>query len=107
MQRGKEAEETQESVDERNDVQPLPVDVLQSAVVDAVQGQVHEEDGQQVVGSARSPREAEIQAEDEVYNRDNNEADQSGFSFRLGSFRTVSPDQQALYFFRDDLGDNE
>ena len=52
VKRGHKAEEPEEGVEHGDLADPLPMDGLHGAVVDAVQRQVHEEDGQEVVGGA-------------------------------------------------------
>lgn len=55
VERGHKAEEAEEGVEHGDLADPLPVDGLHGAVVDAVQRQVHEEDGQEVVGGPGGP----------------------------------------------------
>ena len=70
-------------------MEPLAVDDLHGAVVAAVQGQVEEENGQEIVGGPRGAGEPEIQAEQQVYGADDNETDQPGLGFGLHRLSTV------------------
>ena len=58
----KEAEKAEAGIDAGDEVYFLAVYALHGAVVGAVQRQVQEEDGQQVVGGARRPWDPEEEA---------------------------------------------
>ena len=103
----KEADEAEASVDQGDPVEPLAVDDLHGAVVDAVQPEVEEEYGQEIVWGSWSAREAKIQAEDDVYEPDYNQTNKSGLGFSSGLFRIFFFDEQILNLFRNNLRDNE
>ena len=108
IQGRQEADKTEKSIDERNAMEPLAVDDLHGAVVDAVQPQVEEEYGQEIVGGSGSSRETEIQAEDEVDDADDDEANQPRLKLGLGLIRSFLFDEEVPDLHGDDLGhDNQ
>ena len=70
MEGWEEACEAEDGVDDWDPVESLAVNDLHGAVVDAVEAEVEEEYGQEIVGGSGSSRETEIQAEDEVDDAD-------------------------------------
>ena len=88
-------------------MEPLTVDDLHGAVVAAVQGQVQEENCQQIVGGPGGAGEPKSQTEEDVDGSDNNETDQSGLGFGLHPVSTVRLDKPVLHFLSDDLRHNE
>ena len=108
MEGWEEACEAEDGVDDWDPVESLAVNDLHGAVVDAVEAEVEEEYGQEIVGGSGSSRETEIHAEDEVDDADDDEANQPRLKLCLGLIRPFLFDEEIPDLHGDDLGhDNQ
>ena len=70
-------------------MEPLPVDDLHGAVVAAVQGQVEEENCQEIVGGPGGAGDPKHQAEDDVDSCNDGQTNQPGLGLSLHTLRAV------------------